>query len=654
MTTLSSRKHTEPTGYSQIFIAFFMAVVCFFTTASSYAKSYSFTWSENPEPVAGYKLYYKKGGDPAAPFNGIDAIEGSSPITVGKQTTFTLTGLEDNTTYHFALTAYYDTVESGYSEIISVFDTFSSPLTAIIITTSKQGVAPLIVTFDGLTSTGLITNYVWSFGDGESATSATATHTYQIPGSYTASLTVSDSSGQSHNSIVQITVTAPPPPPPTVPTVVIASSSAVGNAPFTVQFDGSGSSSAQSPIVSYAWDFGDSSSGQGTVVAHTFTTPGTYSTTLTVTDSIGLINQASTPVIITLPPPEINKSPVALFTATPTSGKAPLTVAFDGSSSSDPDGSISKYVWSFGDGSSVDGVSTEHIFTNAGDFVVTLCVTDNQGATAVTSQKVSILPPDEIDFELLEVQADHNWTKFTLSKPFISPVIVAGPPSYTDTAPATIRIRNITNTSFEARIQEWDYLDGKHAFEKFSLIVMEKGVYTLLNGSKLEAGTFTGTTSFRMIALQQNYAVTPVILTQVATYNEADAVVGRMRNSTPNSFEFRMQEQLKNRNSHTPETVGYIAWEPGKGEFAGLIYEIGFTAKVVTQNWFTLSFKTTFPTGPLFIAGMQTYTSSDTATVRTQNLNQKSTQIKIEEETSKDLKINHSAEVVGYISIDEK
>jgi PKD repeat protein len=654
MTTLSSRKHTEPTGYSQIFIAFFMAVECFFTTASSYAKSYSFTWSENPEPVAGYKLYYKKGGDPAAPFNGIDAIEGSSPITVGKQTTFTLTGLEDNTTYHFALTAYYDTVESGYSEIISVFDTFSSPLTAIIITTSKQGVAPLIVTFDGLTSTGLITNYVWSFGDGESATSATATHTYQIPGSYTASLTVSDSSGQSHNSIVQITVTAPPPPPPTVPTVVIASSSAVGNAPFTVQFDGSGSSSAQSPIVSYAWDFGDSSSGQGTVVAHTFTTPGTYSTTLTVTDSIGLINQASTPVIITLPPPEINKSPVALFTATPTSGKAPLTVAFDGSSSNDPDGSISKYVWSFGDGSSVDGVSTEHIFTNAGDFVVTLCVTDNRGATAVTSQKISILPPDEIDFELLEVQADHNWTKFTLSKPFISPVIVAGPPSYTDTAPATIRIRNITNTSFEARIQEWDYLDGKHAFEKFSLIVMEKGVYTLLNGSKLEAGTFTGTTSFRMIALQQNYAVTPVILTQVATYNEADAVVGRMRNSTPNSFEFRMQEQLKNRNSHTPETVGYIAWEPGKGEFAGLIYEIGFTAKVVTQNWFTLSFKTTFPTGPLFIAGMQTYASSDTATVRTQNLNQKSTQIKIEEETSKDLKINHSAEVVGYISIDEK
>ena len=92
----------------------------------------------------------------------------------------------------------------------------------------------------------------------------------------------------------------------------------------------------------------------------------------------------------------------------------------------------------------------------------------------------------------------------------------------------------------------------------------------------------------------------------MATYNEADAVVGRMRNSTTNSFEFRMQEQLKNRNFHTPETVGYIAWEPGKGEFAGLIYEIGFTAKVVTQNWFTLSFKTTFPTGPLFIAGMQT------------------------------------------------
>jgi PKD repeat protein len=653
--------HFALTAYNGSDESDFSEIVSVFDTSTppptGSTKQYSFTWSASPEPVQGYKLYYKKGGEKAAPFNGTDATEGPSPIFIGKQTSFTISGLEDNTTYHFALTAYNGSDESNFSEIVSVFDTSTSPptsepLTAAITTASQQGVAPFTLTFDGSTSTGSISSYNWSFGDGETATGATTPHIYQLPGTYTATLTVSNASGQTHQASATITATDSGSPPNTVtpPTVVISSSSAVGEAPFTVQFDGSGSTSAQPPIVSHVWDFGDGANGQGATVSRTFTTAGTYNTTLKVTDSAGLTNQASTPVIINAPPDEVNQEPTSSFLATPLSGESPLKVTFNGSGSSDADGTISDYSWSFGDGTSASGVSAEHTFTEEADYVVSLLVTDDKGATAVSFQTVSVLPPDEIDFELLEVQADSNWTKFTFSKPFINPVVVAGPPSYAGAQPALIRIRNVTPTGFEARIQEWDYLDGKHQFEKFSFIVMEKGIYTLDDGTKLEAGTFTGSTSFQKISLQQPYGVTPVILTQVATYNETDAVTGRMRNSSKSSFEFRMQEQQRNANSHKPETIGYIAWEPGKGEYAGLIYETGFTAKSVTHNWFNLTFKTTFAAPPLFIAGMQTY-ATDPAAVRYQNLTKTGVQIMTQEEQSKDSETSHAAEVVGYLSI---
>ncbi|GAB6192897.1 fibronectin type III domain-containing protein [Desulfocastanea catecholica] len=98
-------------------------LVCLFATTIAYAKDYSFSWSANPEPVEGYKLYYKNGGTAAPPFDGTAAVEGQSPINVGKVTTFTITGLEDNATYHFALTAYNGNDESAFTEIITVSPT---------------------------------------------------------------------------------------------------------------------------------------------------------------------------------------------------------------------------------------------------------------------------------------------------------------------------------------------------------------------------------------------------------------------------------------------------------------------------------------------------------------------------------------------------
>jgi len=210
------RGRNSTIDYSRYFIVFCLVIACFLATTESFAQSYSFSWGANPEPVEGYKLYYTKGSDAIQPFNGTGAIEGSSPINVGKQTAFTIDGLEDNTTYHFALTAYNGTDESGYSQIISVNSSSTSPanpLTVVITTASLQGVAPYSIALNGTSTTGTTRNYSWLFGDGATAMGATVSHTYQIPGIYTLTLTISDASGQFLSNNVVITVTAPADPP---------------------------------------------------------------------------------------------------------------------------------------------------------------------------------------------------------------------------------------------------------------------------------------------------------------------------------------------------------------------------------------------------------------------------------------------------------
>lgn len=109
-------------NFKVLFIAALQTIIlCVFTAMTAYAKDYNFSWSANPEPIEGYRLYYKKGGTPIIPFDGTAATEGQSPIDVGKVTEFTLSGLEDNTTYYFTLTAYNGDTESEFADIISVF-----------------------------------------------------------------------------------------------------------------------------------------------------------------------------------------------------------------------------------------------------------------------------------------------------------------------------------------------------------------------------------------------------------------------------------------------------------------------------------------------------------------------------------------------------
>ncbi len=156
--------------------------------------------------------------------------------------------------------------------------------TASIVAAPTSGTVPLVVNFDGTASTdpdGTLVSYVWDFGDGATGTGSVLSHTYTVPGTYTASLTVTDDSAATDVATVAITAS----PVLNIPPVaVITASPLTGPGPLTVNFDGSFSLDIDGTIVSYSWDFGDGNTFSGASPSHTYTIPGTYTATLTVTD----------------------------------------------------------------------------------------------------------------------------------------------------------------------------------------------------------------------------------------------------------------------------------------------------------------------------------------------------------------------------------
>ena len=93
----------------------------------------------------------------------------------------------------------------------------------------------------------------------------------------------------------------------------------------------------------------------------------------------------------------LNTVPLAAFTASALSGRAPVTISFSAILSQDEDGRIESWEWNYGDGASGSGESVSHEYTRAGTFTVVLKVTDDDGGTATASKVVTILEGDDDD-----------------------------------------------------------------------------------------------------------------------------------------------------------------------------------------------------------------------------------------------------------------
>jgi PKD repeat protein len=224
---------------------------------------------------------------------------------------------------------------------------------------------------------GVISSTAWDFGDGGTGTGVSVPHTFNTPGTFTVTLTVTDQFGVA--SVPQPVTVQPPPAP--VAAFTLAPAVVLPGQPVTFT---SQSTTVPGGTLTTTWNFGDGTTGSGATVQHPYAQPGTYTVNMHVADSRGPAADAPPQMV------RVNAPPTAAFEVFPPSplvGEQVTLVSY----SSDPEGGLSRHDWEFdgdGDFNDASGARVTVAFTTPGKRVVMLRVTDGDGATGTKSVTV--------------------------------------------------------------------------------------------------------------------------------------------------------------------------------------------------------------------------------------------------------------------------
>jgi len=218
------------------------------------------------------------------------------------------------------------------------------------------------------------------------ATSAMATFTPTRAGPYTFNVTVDDGYGVTDTDLVLVTVTN------VLPIANAGPDQAGMFKGILITLNGSQSSDADDPVLLFGWTVTSSpgpvtlTGGATAVATFTPTLSGTYVFTLLVDDQDNGTDADPVTVMVW------GADPVAVLTSNVTTALVGEAIQFNGSGSTDSDGTIGNWTFDFDDGSSTFGLAnvTSHVFTAAGNFTVTLTVTDDEGNTSVATIVVTI------------------------------------------------------------------------------------------------------------------------------------------------------------------------------------------------------------------------------------------------------------------------
>jgi PKD repeat protein len=294
-----------------------------------------------------------------------------------------------------------DGATGSVSQTVSVATAANQPPTASFSATPSPALVGQAVSFNATASfdvDGAIVSHSWNFGDGSSGSGVTTSHPYASAGTYTAFLTVQDNNASIGTTSRQVVVQAPSSPDlvaqsltssplgPTIGqsitfTVVVANQGTATAGAFRVRLDGASlSTTASSSQLAAGATRTLSLVLPLTVTSETFTVR--IDDLSEVAESNESNNAQSTLVTATTP------APVARAGG-PYTGVAGTPVTLNGSASS---GSITTYLWSFGDGATAQGPVPAHTYSFAGTYSVTLTVSGPGGQSSETTQAVISSP----------------------------------------------------------------------------------------------------------------------------------------------------------------------------------------------------------------------------------------------------------------------
>jgi len=255
-----------------------------------------------------------------------------------------------------------------------------APPTASFDASPTSGCAPLTTYFTDTSAPDVdsIAYRRWDFGDGGTATTANASHTYETGGYYTVTLTVTNPTGCADavtrtNTITVHGVTA------------LWHVSQQGDCGLYTYSFTSTATATPGPLAGWFWDFGDGSSSHDQNPTHTYTVSGTCRSqvviiTHVVTDSYGCTSTSDRAIL------QRSYCPVtASFEASPYSGCTGMTMQFTDTSTTAADG-IAAWWWDLGDGGTATTANPWHGYASVGSYTVTLTVTNTAGCSDIVTQ----------------------------------------------------------------------------------------------------------------------------------------------------------------------------------------------------------------------------------------------------------------------------
>ena len=250
--------------------------------------------------------------------------------------------------------------------------------------TANAGTAPsgktlAVLGFNGSSSSGNITSYLWDFGDGGTGSGVSTSHVYYDEGTYKVSLVVINNYSAVDAATISVVVSNQAPVVTPIGNVQTDLSTPVTLLALAYDVDGY--------ITSYSWRFGDGGSSTSRNPSHAWTSDGPHTVSLNVTDDDG----GST--VITFYVNVTNVPPVARFTS-PSSAREGDRVNVDASTSVEPGGDIVLFEWDWeGDGTWDNSTTTPtyvHTYYRPGLFNLTLRITDGEGTTNTTKRSITI------------------------------------------------------------------------------------------------------------------------------------------------------------------------------------------------------------------------------------------------------------------------